>query len=118
VSLKEQRIFFTLQVATLIEWASSLGYDLAFDEARVFSPRRVRKNGETFFAEDAVHKKGSRHHDGRAVDLLLYIDGKYISNGDHPAWARLGEFWKSLSPHLTWGGDFPSKDANHFSIFE
>lgn len=63
---------------------------------------------------DAEHMRGSLHYQRCAIDLNLFVDGEYISDGSHPAYRELGAFWKSLDDLCAWGGDFG--DANHFSI--
>lgn len=60
------------------------------------------------------HMKGSLHYVRLAQDLNLFVDGKYITSGSHPAWTVIGEYWETLSPLARWGGRF--KDANHFSL--
>ena len=91
-------------------------WELAFDEVTVHSPRKVWHLGKQVLATDGVHKSGSRHHDGLAADLLLYIGGQYVSDGDHPAWRIIAAKWESLSPHAVSGRRF--NDGNHVSIFE
>lgn len=56
----------------------------------------------------------SLHYIRLAQDLNLFVDGKYISDGDHPAWKAIGEKWESLHPLARWGGRF--QDANHVSL--
>jgi hypothetical protein len=60
------------------------------------------------------HMKNSLHYVRLAQDLNLFVDGEYISDGDHPAWKEIGEFWEGLHPLCAWGGRF--RDANHFSL--
>lgn len=58
----------------------------------------------------------SLHHKRLAQDLNLFVKGKYVTNGSHPAWKVLGEYWEALDPLCRWGGRFRSGDANHVSI--
>lgn len=120
MTLREERVLFTKLLGQLINFAFSQGWELAIDEARVITPRAAFKLGtqEKILVTDAVHKHNSKHHSGLAVDLNLYIDGKWISDGGHPTWTVLGEFWESLDPATTWGGRFAKRDSNHFSLNE
>jgi len=128
VNLREARCLFTrLLTNDLMPWAYAQAYDphsplfgceFALDEGRVKSPRLVRKAGMVFEAKDAVHgNRGefrSLHHDGRAVDILVYRQGQYLSNGGDRAYRALGAYWKGLHELASWGYDFG--DANHFSL--
>ena len=64
--------------------------------------------------------KGSLHPKRLAIDLNLFIDGKYQRSTK--AHEKLGKFWKGLHPLCRWGGDFrdakgkPKPDGNHYSI--
>lgn len=74
------------------------------------------------------HRKGSAHGDKMAEDVNVYLAGRYMDgldikgdgsgNGDWqiPHWQKIGAHWKSLDQLCRWGGDFPNKDYNHFSI--
>jgi hypothetical protein len=128
LTLRQRRCLFTrLLTSDLMPWAyiqsaipSSPLYrcEFALDEGTVKSPRLVRKMGMVFEAIDAVHgKRGtirSRHHEGQAIDILLYRQGLYITNGSDLAYRALGARWLSLHYLCAWGGDF--SDANHFSL--
>lgn len=62
------------------------------------------------------HCKGSYHYKGLAADINLFFNNEYCTKTeDH---AIFGEYWKSLHPLLTWGGDFKRKDGNHYSFGE
>jgi len=65
-----------------------------------------------FWAHDG-HVKNSRHYDRLAADILIDKDGVYLTETEDYRFA--GEYWKSLHPKCTWGGDFFKKDGNHFS---
>ena len=107
LAAKQQR--FTKCVGLLIQQAYSLGYGLTFGDAY----RDPRTNGifglkQSYAAANSVHKVRL------AVDLNLFVDGAYITDGDHLGYKQLGEFWKGLDPDARWGGDF--RDSNHFSF--
>lgn len=56
----------------------------------------------------------SLHGDGLAADLQLFVEGKWISDGDDPHWVKVGEMWEAMGPDHRWGGRF--KDGNHVSL--
>jgi len=114
--LREKQSFFVRLVGRLIEYAYLRGFELTFGEASVASPRMVwdLEERRKVYREDAAHMEGSLHYKRLAIDLNLFVDGVWISQGDHPAWTELGEFWEAQDDRCTWGGRF--KDANHFSM--
>lgn len=100
MSLSQDRIDFTLNLASLIIWAAREGYKLALDDVK---------------AHDG-HKVGSFHYKGLAADLNLYLEGengKNIYQRTSEAHRKIGEQWKKQGG--TWGGDFRKKDGNHYS---
>ena len=101
MSLSEHQIHFTKMVSLLVQYANLLGYELTFGDA--YSK-----------VEFGVHSFNSSHYERLAVDLNLFIDGKYQTNTK--AHKPLGAFWKFIDG--TWGGDFRKKDGNHYSYRE
>lgn len=49
-----------------------------------------------------------------AIDLAFFVDGVYQK--DSVEYKPLGDFWKTLHPLARWGGDFTTRDGNHFSL--
>lgn len=107
LSTKQQR--FTVCFAQLINYATAKGYGLTmgdvYRDARVFGAHGVKKG---YAAAKSVHKLRL------AGDLNVFIDGVYISDGDHEAYRDLGEEWERMDPDARWGGRF--NDGNHFSF--
>lgn len=103
----KQRLFVKL-VGSLIGWAYSNGYELTFGET-VRSVEEAKKN-----AEDGKGITNSLHVIKLAVDLNLFKDGVYQTSWE--AYTPLGTYWKTLDPLCRWGGDFKSRDADHFSV--
>jgi len=66
--------------------------------------------------EDGEHRRNSFHHLGQAADLLLYIDGDYIEDGDNPAWRHIAERWEGMHPAAVSGARW--KDTNHLTLYE
>jgi hypothetical protein len=106
-SLGEKQKLFVRNVANLIEFATSRGYELSFGDA-YRDPRVFGKIGES----KGYGHRSSAHKNRLAIDLNLFKDGKYLTTDkDHEP---LGIYWESLSPLNRWGGRF--KDGNHYSI--
>lgn len=102
---------FTLAVAKLIFKTNEWGYAVTFGEA--YRPPVLAE----LYAKQGKGIKNSLHTQRLAIDLNLFVDGKYISDGSHAAYRRLGEWWESQSfpgVECCWGGRF--HDGNHFSI--
>ena len=94
MSLRQEQSRFVARVAGLIRYAESLGYELTFGDA-------YAKTG---------HVKGSFHYKRLAIDLNLFINGKYQrSTKSH---LKLGIFWESMGG--VWGGRFKKGDGNHY----
>lgn len=98
-TLGDKQRLFVMLVGKLIDWAYKNGFELSFGDA-------YAKTG---------HMKGSLHYDRLAIDLNLFIGGKYQKTSE--AHKPLGDYWKTLHPKCRWGGDFrPKKDGNHYSF--
>lgn len=109
MTLRKKQSRFAKCIGQLINYAYSQGYELTFGDA--FRDNRVF--GE-FGQKKSYSHKNSVHKIRLAVDFNLFVDGKFIQNGDHPVYQELGEYWKTLDSEARWGGDF--NDANHFSF--
>jgi hypothetical protein len=95
MTLREMRCTYTVNLAKLIAYIVSQGYEVA-----------IGQDGQQ-------HMKGSLHYVGLANDLLIYKDGTWMQASIQYKFA--GDFWKGLHPLNRWGGDFPG-DGNHFSM--
>jgi len=94
MTLREKQSEFVRMVSKLIDYATSLGYDLTFGDA-------YAKTG---------HMKDSLHYSRLAIDLNLFRNGNYLTaTEDH---RPLGEYWESIGG--SWGGRF--NDGNHYSL--
>ena len=92
LSLRAKQTLLVNCLGEIIRYAASKEYELTLGEGYVKSPRKTRINGTVVEADDAEHMRRSLHHSRLAQDLNLFVNGRYIADGDHPAWLDLGEF--------------------------
>lgn len=125
-SIRPDQEKFTYYSALLVLYIHSQGYTCT--EGDTWSCRAFRwaykqllrnfQAGHTMMKllKSRLHKDGSWHFNRLAKDYNLFKDGKYLrATEDH---RKFGEYWKSLDPKCTWGGDFKKKDGNHYSYGE
>lgn len=108
LSLREQQSLFAVAVGDLIRYVYGMGWELSLDEA--YRPPETAR----LYERQGRGSARSLHCQKLAIDLNLFIDGKYQRRG--AAYEPLGEFWKTLHPLARWGGDWQSKDYRHFSF--
>jgi hypothetical protein len=92
--------------------------EVAIDEWTVHSPRFYidQLTGERRMGTDRVHNPKGFHPRGLAVDILIYIDGVYLTDGNHPIWRAIDEMAHAMHPDLNLGDEF--HDSNHLSFGE
>lgn len=104
---------FSQDAALLIQKAVELGYRVTLGEAL-----RTQLQADANAASGAGISH-SLHLDKLAIDINLFHQtspGVWEFVVDGTGHTQLGAWWKSLSPSHRWGGDFPKKDFNHYSI--
>ena len=97
---------FTQDVADLIQFIYDSGYECTLGDA-YRDPRSHGKMGE----DKAYGRPTSAHKQRLAIDLNLFLDGKYLSTTE--AHRLFGEFWEGMTQDNVWGGRF--NDGNHYS---
>lgn len=108
------QILFSQEAALLVQHAGSLGYGVALGEAWR-SPQQAQWN-----AQHGLGIAHSLHIEKLAIDLNLFkrdpnsINWIYIT--DDEGHKDLGVWWKARGADHKWGGDFQSRDWNHYSI--
>lgn len=128
LSLGELQELFVSLESRWVAWVlSHPGWKLRHGEGRILpygpdgkSGRVAREIGTNRVVQvmDLVHKENGAHAHGIGADWQLFVDGKYITRSDDPAWLACGEYWTSLHGLCRWGGDFrPIADGNHISLF-
>jgi len=109
--LSEKQSEFSQKVAIFLIWIySHPDWSVTLGEA--WRPPEMQ---EIYLKQGKTKVRHSKHQDRLAIDLNLFIKGKYITDPEkyHP----LGEFWELLGG--IWGGRFEGfKDANHFEYKE
>ena len=89
LSTKQQ--LFCKAMVNLISYGNSLGYEFTF--------------GDAYSADTCTHRNRL------ALDLNLFVDDEYITDGGHPAWAVLHDYGEKLGL-----SKMIKNDANHFSM--
>jgi hypothetical protein len=120
---RESRVLFTSLVVKLLTEISLHVWpygkvEVAVDEWTVHSNRIYidKETGERRFGIDRIHHPKGFHPKGLALDLLVYINGVYITDGNHPIWKDLDEMAHMLDDRLNFGNEF--HDSNHLSFGE
>lgn len=109
MTLREKQSLFVLAVARLIVEADARGYALTFGEAWR-SPEEAAR-----LAKAGKGIAGSLHTSRLAIDLNLFINGRYQPTTE--AHRPLGEWWEAQSVDgltYAWGGRWG--DGNHYSF--
>jgi hypothetical protein len=110
MTLQQKQVFFTANVALLIDHILENKYSVTFGEAF-----RTPEQAE-IYAKSGKGIKDSLHCKRLAIDLNLFdSNGKYLTNKKD--YEQFGAYWKSLNPANRWGGDFPKLvDCVHFEM--
>lgn len=117
MTLLDKQFAFSRLIVELIEEAYRRGYTLTLGE--MWRPPETA----ALYAKQGKGIKNSLHTQRLAVDLNLFLNGKFLTKTED--YEGLGLFWENLStPGLQccWGGRFkdsrgrPRPDGNHFSI--
>ena len=121
MKLSEKQQTFARNVGLLLGWVYS-HKDWGVSLGEVHRPRVLQY---LYLWAKRSQTLKSKHLDRLAIDLNLFIDGKYIT--DPEKYRTLGEFWESLHPKNVWGGRFSVKpkdydtkigwDSQHFQTF-
>ncbi len=104
-TLSEKQREFAYMVCQLIQWAYSKGYGLTFGDAY-----RDEEAQRRMVDKGLSRTMKSKHLERLAIDLNLFIQGKYTSNPDD--YNPLGQYWESIGG--VYGGRWKFRDANHF----
>jgi hypothetical protein len=120
---EKQELFAELQAEWVLWVTAHKGWKLREGEGRILilgadgkTGRRARIVGtdKIVFVQDLVHLPNGAHPNGLGKDWQLFVDGEYITSGDHPVWQEIGPRWESMNTLCRWGGRF--RDGNHISL--
>ena len=110
---KKQELFSRLLVQ-LLSYIHEQGYDVRMGE--VWRSKAAAEE----YARLGIGIINSAHRNKLAVDINLFLDGKYLtSTEDHRIF---GEYWEGLHPLCRWGGRWKvgkkkgGRDGNHYSL--
>lgn len=102
---EKQRLFAGL-VGKLLVHIYESGYEVSLDWA--YRPPEVA----AYYSTIGVGIRSSLHTLKLAVDLNLFLDGKWMRETD--AHKGFGEWWEKQHELCRWGGRFG--DGNHYSM--
>jgi hypothetical protein len=115
MSYSDKQCKFLYMVGELLCWAKMHGIKITGGELL-----RSQEQQDIYVTSGASQVNYSKHQDKLAIDLNVYIDGKYRTDGE--AYRSLGEKWEELGGR--WGGRFGVAkehyatkvgwDGNHF----
>lgn len=124
LSLREKQSLFALNIAKLIFWAYERGYEITLGEAlrtedqqmlyfEGYSIMKIGSDVKLRKVNPASKTMKSDHLLKLALDINLFVDGKYTTDGE--AFKPLHNYWKSLHPDnysgYEWGWDY-----NHYGM--
>lgn len=116
MSLVEKQFLFAKLLGRLLAYATEQHLWVTLGEC-YRSPAVAELN-----ALKGLGISNSLHIQRLAVDLQLFRPDDpdswiYLKAGTEPEYAKLGDFWCSLTDLCRWGGHFhPKPDYDHFSI--
>lgn len=111
MTLGEKQRLFARLLADLYSYIYAMGWECTLGDGY----RDPRAHG-AYGKKVGYSAKHSLHKLRLAQDMNLFVDGKYITNGNHTAYKQIGKFWKDRHGLCRWGGEDGRRDANHFSL--
>ena len=109
MELWQRQSLFALNVAKLINFIKSKGYNVTLGEA-FRTPEQAK-----IYANEGKGIVNSLHCKRLAIDLnLITSNGIYLPDDDH--YIQFGSYWESLDGFNRWGGHFKRCDGNHFEM--
>ena len=106
MTLGEKQRLFAINVAQLIKYIYSSGYECSLDWA--YRPPEIAQ----YYATIGKGIRNSNHTIRLAIDLNLFKDGAYLAaTEDHK---MIGEWWENRHELCRWGGRWG--DGNHYSF--
>lgn len=97
---------YALALAELVVWIYDQGWAVTFGEGY------VRDTDSRDGDHDGPHRADGGHYKRLATDINLFVDGEWVRESTHPAWAQIHQHWLSLHP----AAGLIAHDANHFGF--
>ena len=110
MKLSDLQGIFAVNAALLIMEINKRGFTCTLGEAY-----RTSEQAE-WYAARGLGIKDSQHCKRLAIDLMLFKDGVWTTNGEE--YKQFGDFWKTLNALNRYGGDFTRQDYVHFEMQE
>lgn len=107
MSMVQEQAAFLRDACHLIQFATSQGFDVTGGE--LF---RTAEQQEIYVKTGRSKTMNSNHLKRCAIDLNFFKNGKLVY--DVPVLKPIGDYWESLSPKNSWGGNWGFKDVPHF----
>lgn len=108
MSLVGEQALFLLDACTLIQWCTEQGWVVTGGE--LLRPVEMQ---EIYVKSGRSKTMDSKHIQKLAIDLNFFKDGAYVC--DKPSLQKTGDYWESLNPKNSWGGNWNSfKDCPHY----
>ena len=109
MSLRKEQSLFAKDIVRLLNWAFANGYDVTLGEAQ-----RTTEQQAIHVKHGRSKTMNSYHIKKLAFDIFFFSpSGKFLTTKKEMQ--RVGDYWESLSPLNSWGGNWNSfKDVPHF----
>lgn len=106
LTLGQKQRLFAKHVGELLRHIYECGYEVSLDWA--YRPPEVA----AYYADLGIGIRSSLHTMKLAVDLNLFLDGKWLRETE--SHKGFGEWWEKQHELARWGGRFG--DGNHYSF--
>jgi hypothetical protein len=111
VNISARQQIFSYNVAKLIEYIYKNDHSCTFGEAYRTSMQAQ------WYDNNGIGIRSSLHCKRLAIDLNLFdCNDKYLTS--YKDYEIFGRYWMTLHKDNEWGGNFKSKDGNHFEMKE
>jgi peptidoglycan L-alanyl-D-glutamate endopeptidase CwlK len=108
MSLRQEQSIFSLDLVTLLLWATNEGYEYTLGEVH-----RTSEQQAIYYKTGRSKTMDSFHLKRLAADIFFFKDGKLLQTKEELQ--PIGDKWESFGEKNSWGGNWNSfKDLPHF----